>query len=134
MSQLIERKRTCWRGFLSIAMLSLLAVGCSGSTRQEVAHVGGIVTFGGKGVGGVAVMFSPLDSNGSRSGKSAIGITAADGSFRLTTYEADDGAGIGKHRVEFTTHDPNGKLPGRYRGPKEVEVKPDENVFNFKLE
>jgi hypothetical protein len=120
-------------GLAIFVAISLLAVGC-GPTRKEVAPVRGKVTYNGKGVGGVSILFSPMASTDNRPGKSAIGITDADGGFRLTTYVAADGAVVAKHRVEIAASDPFQKLPGTYRGPTEIDVVSGENVFDFKLD
>jgi hypothetical protein len=113
--------------------IATLVVGC-GPNRKTVAKVGGTVTYRGKGVGGVSVLFSPIAVNNNLPGKSAIGITDADGRFWLSTYSENDGAVVGKHAIAISSSDPFRSLPGTYLGPNEVEVVAGENVFDFKLD
>ena len=77
-------------------MLACLAGGC-GPRRPATVPVKGRVTLDGKPVADAAVMFEP-----EAGGVPARGSTAADGSFTLTTFERDDGAIAGRHRVAVT--------------------------------
>jgi hypothetical protein len=84
-----------WGAFL--ATLSTLAVlGCAGKDR--LFKLEGVVTLDGQPVQGAIVSFLP-DEKG---GRFAVGTTAQDGSFRLTTYRKDDGALPGDYRVTVT--------------------------------
>jgi len=68
--------------------------GCGGSGRPETIPVSGTVTLDGKPVAGASVMFSPEPS-----GRPATGVTDEQGRFTLKTFEAGDGALVGKHTV-----------------------------------
>ena len=52
------------------------------------------MTLDGKPLADAAVLFMPVEG-----GVPARGSTAADGSFSLSTFDRDDGALIGRHRV-----------------------------------
>ena len=77
---------------------------------------------------------------------SATGHIAADGSFKLTTFGADDGAIPGQHRVAITapqSADPDkppqkSKLPAKYSNfdtsELTVEVKAGRNKIDLELE
>lgn len=85
-------------GFVAVAAATVLASpGCTGSDRPEVVPVSGRVTYRGEPVVGATVSF--LAEGASRP---ATGMTGDDGSFRLTTFEPDDGAIPGTHRVTVT--------------------------------
>ena len=81
------------RGVHLVALLGLVLSGCGG---RGTAPVQGVVTLDGTPVAGATVLFMPDGQDGSRP---ASGFTSSDGTFRLTTYQADDGALPGKYRV-----------------------------------
>lgn len=62
--------------------------------RPKVVPVSGKVLLDGKPVEGVTVQF--LNKNSPRT---AVGVTDANGQFRLTTYDTNDGAIVGDHVV-----------------------------------
>jgi hypothetical protein len=79
-------------------------------------------------------MFAPLAAESADPGKPAIGITDADGKYRLTTYAPHDGAVIGRHRVQIASENPDEPLAGEFSGSTEVEVTGGNNVFDFQLQ
>ena len=80
------------RGVHLVALLSVVLNGCGGRTRP----VRGVITLEGTPVAGATVVFMPEDQDGRRP---ASGFTSSDGTFRLTTYQPNDGALPGKYRV-----------------------------------
>jgi hypothetical protein len=92
--------------------LGLALAGCGGSSddaavadRPETSPVTGTVTYQGKPVEGATVSFlstvvpipgQPTDAS------SAYGLTDAQGTYRLTTFETDDGAVPGEYKVTIT--------------------------------
>ncbi|NLF06447.1 MAG: hypothetical protein GX594_00490 [Pirellulaceae bacterium] len=66
--------------------------GC-GPSRPETAAVKGRVIYQGKPVAEGTITFYP------ESGRPATGSISADGTYRLTTFEPNDGATLGRHRV-----------------------------------
>jgi hypothetical protein len=84
------RKRSALLGsFLSAVILT--AAGCGG---DKTVKVEGLVTLDGKPLPGATVSFMPVGE-----GRAATGLTDADGSFRLGTFRADDGALAGEYKV-----------------------------------
>jgi hypothetical protein len=81
------------RGVLLVALLGVGLTGCGGKGTYPVR---GVVTLEGTPVAGATVLFMPDGQDG---GRPASGFTLSDGTFRLTTYQADDGALAGKYRV-----------------------------------
>jgi hypothetical protein len=81
------------RLFLFTLLSGLLAAGC-GPRRPALLPVDGRITLNDKPVENAAVMF--LADVG---GRPATGITDADGYYRLTTFDTDDGCVLGKQRV-----------------------------------
>jgi hypothetical protein len=137
--------------FVSTLVLCLpLCSGCGGGDDlPERAPVTGTVTYKGKTLAGGTVTFYPDEEKGNP----AYGEIQSDGTFHLTTYEAEDGAVLGKHRVtvevfpgqaggaetglpgaEATLPSP---IPIKYRdrqkSPLEFEVKPGENKADLTL-
>jgi hypothetical protein len=72
-------------------LLGMLCLGCG--QGLDLAPVSGRVTLDGKPVTQGEVTFIPED------GPSAFGSIGADGTFRLTTLNKDDGALVGRHKV-----------------------------------
>jgi hypothetical protein len=117
---------------LTAAALVLLAAGCSGNgDRKPVYPVRGRVLYEGKPAAHALVVFHPLAD----AGKGAVlprGQVGADGTFTLTTYDANDGAPAGEYAVTVewwlstaTTRTREGdgtppvnRLPPRYARPQ----------------
>jgi hypothetical protein len=70
-----------------------MATGCSRGFKQDTAKVRGTVKLDGKLLAGGSVMFTP------ETGRGAVGVINPNGEFVLGTYEPDDGAIVGKHKV-----------------------------------
>jgi hypothetical protein len=77
-------------GGVAVALL-LVGVGCNSNSPVSVR---GTVTLDGKPVEGALVLFLPEGT-----GRQASGQTGADGSFRLTTIDVNDGAFPGNYKV-----------------------------------
>jgi len=75
---------------------AVIASGCSSKSGLETAPVSGKVTYRGKALPTGTVMFVPT------AGPAATGEISSDGSYKLTTYAAGDGAVIGSHKVTIT--------------------------------
>ena len=73
----------------------LVATGLSGcgAGRPATVPVSGSVTLDGQPVAAATVLFQPV------SGVPGRAITAADGSFTLTSFTEGDGAVVGRHHV-----------------------------------
>jgi hypothetical protein len=136
-------------GILAITAL-LASSGCGGG-EFKTAKVTGKVTVGGKPVTSGDVMFMPLGKNEEgRSGKAARAQIQQDGSYSMTTYDAFDGAVIGKHQVTLfnpgvpVVDDPNAdddapmqksslspEELASLKKPREVEVKAGDNQIDL---
>jgi len=86
----------------------ILLVGCgSVADRLPTAAVSGTVTLDGDPLENGNVTFVPQDG----SGRPATGMIQSDGSFVLGTYDDDDGAVLGQHRVAVVCQEPRGLPP-----------------------
>ena len=125
---------------LAVATL-VSALGCGGQT----APVEGRVKFkDGSDVSVLAGYEVDFQPEGGKT--SATGQIAPDGTFKLTTFGADDGAIPGQHRVAITpppSPDPDkppekSKLPTKYSSfdtsELAVEIKPGRNNIELELE
>jgi hypothetical protein len=81
------------RGVHFVALLGVVLIGCGG---RGTTPVRGVITLEGTPVAGATVLFMPDGQDGCRP---ASGFTSSDGTFRLTTYQPNDGALPGKYRV-----------------------------------
>lgn len=88
----IGRNRLLMIVSLCLAILS----GC-GDDPQSVHEVVGHLFVGDQPAENASIAFHPVDPSLSRA--CPVGITAADGSFRLTTYKRGDGAPAGEYIV-----------------------------------
>ena len=79
-----------------VLVIAAMASGCSRKGDLETAPVSGKVTYRGKAVPTGTVMFVP------NAGPAATGEIGTDGSYKLTTYSAGDGAVLGTHKVTIT--------------------------------
>lgn len=127
-------------------MISTTAMGCSGANKDLPATtpVTGKVTYQGQPVSNGLVTFHP--TNGA---KPASGQTDKNGEFSLSTFEREDGAVFGKHKVTIKAYKegqdvsivPADKLtyavPKKYVEEKttslEVEIKKGSNEIALNL-
>lgn len=127
------------------ALMSVMA-GCQKEVQVPAHPVRGSVVYKGKPAAGVVVVLRPVAGQAARP---SSGTTAADGSFRITTFTPDDGAPAGEYVVTLTWPksqiDPTSGdeltddlLKGRYSDPAKsswkITVREGENVldpFNF---
>ncbi len=107
------------------AVLLTCLMGCGGPT---ICPVAGSLTVSGQPAANAMIAFHPLDRAGSQTVLS-VARTSPDGTYRLTTYEAGDGAPAGEYAVtvvwpddsrqrdeceDVVTHD---RFQGRYADP-----------------
>jgi hypothetical protein len=119
----------------------LALAGCGGGGDFPTAKVTGKVICEGKPTPHVMIFFEPTESGKSAIvGKAGFAIAKEDGTYSLTTYNKDDGAVIGHHRVRVG-------LPHREDFPNykcdcylnsevdlmEVDVKKGKNEFELVL-
>jgi hypothetical protein len=117
---------------LPLCAFSLVVLsGCGGPT---MAPVTGCVTCNGKPVDAANIIFSPIPKTEDdiKPGKPATGFTGTDGKYVLSTYQAYDGAQVGKHRVTVSIDATN---PARcQRSTKtSLEVVVGKNELNIEL-
>lgn len=84
-----------------IGALLPICAGCGTGEKQfAVAPTSGVVLCNNEPVANAQVYFEPLVTGKSAVvGKQAFAFSNGEGSFQLSTYGANDGAVIGKHRV-----------------------------------
>jgi hypothetical protein len=94
--------------------VTFLAAGCGGGP----VNVRGRVLLDDVPIAGVTVMLMPIDQ-----GHPATGLTDADGTFRLTTFQREDGALPGQYKIVVTKTD--AIIP-----PPEIEPGDAKSVIN----
>lgn len=135
-------------GYLLLVVLIPLLSSCG--NNNGLATVTGTVRYNGKPLPNAYIAFSPME-NGLRS---AGATTDSEGRYNLTTFQSNDGAPVGKHRViiraeelpegpRLAADDINykrGKLltPPRYSDPELSGLTADviakkKNVIDFNL-
>lgn len=137
--------RSMAHGMKWLALLLLVALGCSHSDNPKTYPVDGKVSFKGQPITSGMVLLTPTDS-----GHAATGNLEKDGSFRLTTFQKNDGAVAGKYQVAIQVFPTEGAgLPGaefagktppvplKYGSPASsgltAEIKAGENHLDFAL-
>jgi hypothetical protein len=118
------RTRGC---LLAAGALVVLLSGCGGKRGPRLYHVNGSVHINGEPARDMNVMFTPLSppEDGSTP-LSPSGVTEEDGSFRLMSFEPDDGAPAGDYQVTISfpmsrfNKNLNGidRLKGKFANPK----------------
>ena len=98
------RDRECRWGLALVLAVGCGALGC-GPSHPETAPVSGRVTVGGEPVAQGRIAFYP------EQGRMAQGTLDADGRYTLTTFEPNDGAMLGPHRVVITATHVSGPQP-----------------------
>ena len=83
---------------LVLCLAALTLLGCSGSNDKNTAVVRGKITYKGAPVTKGTITFVP-----DVMGTSAYGAINPDGTYSLSTYEKDDGAVVGMHKVSITS-------------------------------
>lgn len=119
---------------------AFLQVGCS-QPPFETATVTGVCKCKGVPMSGGLLIFSPQrdpqTSTGNQLGKPSQAIIQQDGSFTMSTYGDEDGAVIGRHRVELNLavlEEGDPKQPCQYAAKDlYVEVTPGENHLEIDL-
>ena len=82
-----------------VPLLALvLTIGCSAGP-EATYPVEGVVRLDDEPLGGGSVMFESVARGEEGKSYTARGTIRPDGSYRLTTFEQDDGAVAGRHRV-----------------------------------
>ncbi len=88
---------------LLLSWVSLLTIGCSGGPDSGLIvpqPVSGKIVYDGKPVAGVRVTFIPGDAPMvPRIPHNPYGVTNADGTFTLTTFQEGDGAAEGGYQI-----------------------------------
>jgi hypothetical protein len=114
-----------------------MIVGCD---NPAPAGVTGTVTLDGKPIPQAMVIFSPTDGS-----RSSVGVTDAQGTYKLRFSPSTPGAIVGEHKVEIRTvstdTDPSDKtkvveiIPARYNNSTELKqtLKKGNQVINFDL-
>jgi hypothetical protein len=96
MPRSIDPRRAVVIGGLMV--LASVSTGCQGEPKWNLAPVEGTVTWDGRPLANMQVVFL-ADSDAGTVGPRASGVTDAAGHYRLRTDNGDDGAVVGKHRV-----------------------------------
>lgn len=107
----------------ALAMQVTTLTGCGGADRSELAPVSGQVTIDGTPVAQGSIRFYPAE------GRMAIG-EIVDGQYALRTYEENDGAVLGAHKVTIKAVETKAKKVPKFDPPpdatpaqiKELEV------------
>ena len=120
--------------------LAVIVCGCGGAGDQpELGEVTGTVTLDGKPLPGVWVGFAPTE------GRSSMGLTDAEGHYKLDYLHDTPGAKVGTHKVTITSpvEDQFGnevknfkeRVPPQYNTNTTLtaEVKAEDNTINFDL-
>lgn len=114
---LMSGSRSC---VLAIALVALTLGGCSkNSGRPKVYPVSGTVKFKGEPVANANIVFLPEGS----SPRNPAGTTDAQGNFKLTSYDTNDGAVAGDYIVII--------VPGASTDGKKPEERTAQDLINL---
>jgi hypothetical protein len=98
----LRRRRLYWRSSLACGPLLVALCGCGSSQpadRVPVFPAAGKVSFDGRPLTGAFVVLHPKAAADGKTAPRPHAQAAADGSYTLTSYEANDGAPAGDYTV-----------------------------------
>jgi hypothetical protein len=101
-----------------------MVAGCSAGNRKQLYPVSGAVFVQGEPAVGARVFFSPAENPTDPKALRPFAIVDKDGSFRLTTYTAYDGAPAGDYVIIVTWSTSPASASGNdaaYRGPDRLK-------------
>jgi hypothetical protein len=88
----------------------LFVAGCGSKSGLDMVPIRGEVTYKGKPLTDGSVVYMPVEATG----RQATGKIQPDGTFQLTTRQANDGAVKGQYKiVVYATKTPSEELPSR---------------------
>jgi len=99
-----------------------IVAGCS-SGRPKTFQVSGTVTMKGQPVEGATVVFVPPDG---ASYQAAMGITDATGTFKLSTFNGNDGAQEGEYRIKVSKF--NVKKPTKEEQERYISIEEERKM------
>jgi hypothetical protein len=108
--------------FVPLLFALALLVGCSKSDRIAVHPVEGQLTWNGQPLANAFVVLHPQDKSNLKL-LPARAQTAADGKFRLSTYDQADGAAAGEYKVTVEYYRPIQNGSGFEPGPNVLPAK-----------
>jgi hypothetical protein len=123
------------RSLLAVGSVVFLCVGCASRTAgyPDLGLVSGSVTLDEKPIGGIDVLFQPLQ------GRSSSGTTDRDGRYELRFSPVALGAAVGQHTVSFHYTPDEADVGAMTRPLKhlrktfEVDVQSGVNTHDFEL-
>jgi hypothetical protein len=112
------------RGTILWGLLLAASAGVAGCSSGGPVKVKGTVTLDGKPFPGASVTFIPA----AEGGRSATGLTRADGSFELTTFKPEDGALPGEYKITVLYVEPD--KSGEAGDPSKMDPKDMKSFFS----
>jgi hypothetical protein len=117
--------------FWPAALLLLACAGCGASDRKPLYPAEGRLFIDARPATG-AIVFLYAEDGGERLAARPHGTVGPDGTFRLSTYQNDDGVAAGTYRVavfwtkpgELGGDDGDSLLPMKYASPDTSEIPP----------
>lgn len=113
----------------AFATVGLASCGKADSRKPTFPVAGKVLLADGKPAENATIVFHPVNESGADVVKPR-GKVGADGSFKLTTYDGDDGAPAGDYRVTVELwlssgrgdEGPSNRLPEKYARPEKSEL------------
>jgi hypothetical protein len=126
-----------WIGALIVVLL--WCEGCGGNGRPKTIPISGRVTFDGQPPGEFGqIFFTPTQAASGYNKRPASGTFTGEGTYRVMSWEPDDGLVPGHYTVSLMPGDTNAtKLPAKYQqggtSGLEVDVPVDEDQIEFNI-
>lgn len=114
--------------------------GCGGAERPKTIPISGRVTIDGQPPGEEgSLYFTPTETAPGYLKRPASGGFAADGTYRVMSWEPDDGLVPGHYSVSVSPNDPNAtKIPTKHQPGGtaffEVDVPVDQSKIDFNID
>lgn len=127
-------------GLVLLAVATVSSGGCGGSDRPKTVPIVGLVTINGQTPGEVGrIHFTPTQTAPGYNKRPASGGFAADGTYRVMSWEPDDGLVPGHYTVSLMPGDMNTtKISEKYRqsvtSGLEVDVPVDQGKIEYNID
>ena len=114
----MHRERPVWRAWLVVG--AAMFAGCESGSSLDLIPIRGEVVYQGKPLGDGQVVYLPAETG---AGRQATGQILEDGTFQMSTKEANDGVVKGDYKISIYAYEPHPGEPATREEHEELAQK-----------